>query len=662
MFVPSQRRAAVILSLALTLLLTGLLPLRSPTLFSVLSSGGPSTARAADAGAEEPDSGSGPQDKGPLARAKSLIDSREEDEAIELLTNYIATTSHPQSLAHAYLLMAAALSDKKEYAEAIEYLERLLSEFPGSELGVRARLLLGAVRAQAGDQDAALSSLSEARTLAADSDQKREALKLTGEVYANKKDFLHAIKAWLEELTLSPEEQRSELRTRIHSLVQDKMDKKALLQVRDAYPTAFPGDVALIRLIEFHTNRGEEHLAERNLRLFLERFPAHEYAQSASEQLHAFKAKVKASQYVIAALLPTSGRMSAFGTESLNGIRLALEKGKETLGLTSVGLMVKDSHAADKAALRAELSELVAEYRPLAVIGPMFSRELQAVAGIAEATEIPFITPSAPVTDVRRLGTYLFSTALTSSQQVRRLADYAMGRLGHRRFCVLYPDNAYGQELTRLFVQEVRQRGGEMIAVESYAESETDFGQQIKRLKTEDLKHHGTATTTPTSKGGTRITYTPGFDAVFLPSSYAQAALIAPQLLFYDVKVLLLGSNAWHSPDLLRMGERWMEGSVFADGLLPDSQDPVVRDFVERYRRRFQTNPSLFSAQAYDATRLVLEAIRKGANSGRGVRDQFLKLQDLPSLGGPASFGPGGTLDRRVFLIQVKHGKFVALE
>jgi hypothetical protein len=61
-------------------------------------------------------------------------------------------------------------------------------------------------------------------------------------------------------------------------------------------------------------------------------------------------------------------------------------------------------------------------------------------------------------------------------------------------------------------------------------------------------------------------------------------------------------------------------------------------------------------------TRAVLEAIKKGATTGKAVREHLLKQQDIPALGGPASFGPGGTLERRVFLIQVKHGKFVQVE
>jgi hypothetical protein len=42
---------------------------------------------------------------------------------------------------------------------------------------------------------------------------------------------------------------------------------------------------------------------------------------------------------------------------------------------------------------------------------------------------------------------------------------------------------------------------------------------------------------------------------------------------------------------------------------------------------------------------------------------EFLTTQrDLPTLAGPAAFGADGTLQRQLFLLQVKHGKFVQLD
>ena len=597
-----------------------------------------------------------------LEQARRFIATDQIDAATGVLKPFIASASGADGLDEAYLLLGTALIKKQQYAEASTYLDRLLSEFPNSDLGDRARLLLGTAQAESGNLDRALPILAEAQSLSHSLDIKLAALKLKGEIYSRKKDFPRAIQAWREEITLAPEEQQTAIRQQIRTLVMEKMDKAALVRLHEASPTVFPGDLALVRLIALYTAAGEDHLTERAIRQFLQHFPNHEYAEAAKDQLRSIKGKLKASKFVIAAVLPLSGgRLGTFGVEALNGIRLALERGKETLNLPSIGLLIKDSEAG-KTPLKDDLADLIAEYRPMAAIGPLLTRDLQAVAGLATQSEIPFITPSATLADVHRLGSYIFSTALTAPPQARRLAEYATKQAGYRRFCILHPETAYGQEFARLFSQEVRQRGGEIIAIESYTDGETDFGEPIKRLKAADLRKYGKSTNVHTSKGATRTLYTPGFDAIFLPGHSGQVSLIAAQLVFYDVKVAFLGSNAWNSPDLLRLAGRSLEGAVFTDGFSPDSPNSQVREFVDLYRGRHQSDPSLFSAQAYDATRLVLEAIKKGATSGKAVRDILAKTQELPTLTGPASFGSQGTLDRRVVLIQVKQGKFTLLE
>jgi ABC-type branched-subunit amino acid transport system substrate-binding protein len=105
-----------------------------------------------------------------------------------------------------------------------------------------------------------------------------------------------------------------------------------------------------------------------------------------------------------------------------------------------------------------------------------------------------------------------------------------------------------------------------------------------------------------------------------------------------------------------------LEGSVFVDGFFADSQDPSVREFVDRYRKRYQSTPTLFAAQAYEAARAVLDAIKQGAATGRAVREHLSKHKDLPTLMGPGGFASNGVLERRLVVVQIKHGKLSQLE
>ena len=600
-----------------------------------------------------------------LKQAKRLIDAGQAEEAITTLRRFLATSPKPELLDDTYLLLGAALHNTKQYGDALKYLRQLQIEFPDSEVTDRGKLMQARVHAAMGNLDLALPILTGLRNLSKDDGTKREALQLSGDFYAQKKDATRAIQAWLDEVALGTEDQAEDVRTRIRELASETSDKKALEQIRGTFPRSFPGDLASLRLIEIYVGRGEEHQAIRQIQQFLVNFPTHSQAAKTSELLATLQAKLKSNQFFIAAVLPLSGKLAPFASEVLSGIQLAVEANRDRAGSASVGLIVKDFES-DYASFLDDFSELLNTDRPLAVIGPLLSKNLPVMAELAERAQIPLITPSATLPNVRRLGNYVFSTALTYSLQAKRIAAYAIKEQGFRRFCILHPDTTYGRELARLFAQEVRQHEGEVIAIESYKEGEADVSAQLKRMKAEDLKRYGlsvpvdeTKLTGKLTKLDKKIFYTPGFDAIFIPGRAADAGLITAQLNFHDMKVPFLGANGWNSPDFARTDDSSIDGAVFVDGFFVDSPTPTVQDFVDRYKKRFQTNPALFAMQGYDAAKLVLDAVRKGASSGEAVHDQLLTQPDLSSLAGPAAFGPDGTLNRPLFLMQIKRGRFL---
>jgi ABC-type branched-subunit amino acid transport system substrate-binding protein/predicted negative regulator of RcsB-dependent stress response len=599
-----------------------------------------------------------------LSQAKRLIDADQPEEAITILRRFLATSPKPDLLDDTYLLLGAALYSAKQYADALKYLLQLQIEFPNSEVTDRGKLMQARTHAAMGNLDLALPILTGLRNLSKDDGTKREALHLSGDLYAQKKDAPHAIQAWLDEMALGTEDQAEDVQTRVRELVSETSDRKALEQIRSTFPRSFPGDLASLRLIDLYVGRREEHQAIRQIQQFLVSFPLHPQAAKTSELLATLQAKLKSNQFFIAAVLPLSGKLAPFANETLNGIQLAVEANRDRAGGASVGLIVKDFES-DHASFLDDFSGLLSNDRPLAVIGPLLSKHLPVMAELAGRAHIPLITPAATLPDVRRLGNYVFSTALTYQLQAKRIAAYAIKDQGFRRFCILHPDTTYGRELARLFAQEVRQHEGEVIAIESYKEGEADVSAQLKRMKAEDLKRYGlsvpvdqTKLTGKATKLDKKILYTPGFDAIFIPGRAADAGLITAQLNFHDMKVPFLGTNGWNSPDFARTADSSIDGAVFVDGFFVDSPNPAVQDFVERYKKRFETSPTLFAVQGYDAAKLVMDAVRRGASSGELVHDQLLTQQDLSSLAGPAAFGPDGTFNRPLFLMQIKRGRF----
>jgi ABC-type branched-subunit amino acid transport system substrate-binding protein/predicted negative regulator of RcsB-dependent stress response len=603
-----------------------------------------------------------------LNQAKRLIDAGQAEEAITILRRFLSTDPKPDLLDDTYLLLGAALYRAQQYGEGLKYLQQLQTEFPSSEVADRGKLMLARTHAAMGNPDLALPILTGLRAMSQDDVTKREAVHLSGELYFQKKEPARAIAAWLDEIALSSGDQAEEIRANITTLINESFDKKMLERIKEAYPKSFPGDLAALRLVDLYMGRGEDHQASRQIQQFLAHFPSHAQSGRLSEMLDMLHTKLKSSQYLIAAMLPLSGKLSSFANDVLSGVQLAVESAADRTGGSSIGLLVKDAEAS-QASFLDDFSSLLANDHPVAVIGPLLSKNLPVMAELAERSHTPLLTPTAMLPNVRRLGSYTFSTALTYQSQARKIAGYATGDLGFRRFCILHPDTAYGREMARLFANEAKQRDGEIIAIESYKEGDSDVGAQLKRMKAEDLKKYGLAVPVDPTKIGGKLTkldkkvlYTPGFDAVFIPGRAADVGLIAAQLNFHDMKVPFLGSNGWNAPDFARTADQSMDGAVFVDGFFADSPNPNVQDFVERYKKRFQNPPTLFAMQGYDAAKFVIEAIKKGATSGEAIRDYLTSQQDLPALAGPASFAQDGTLNRPLFLIQVKRGRFTQLD
>ncbi len=596
----------------------------------------------------------------PLEQAKDILNAGNAAKAIEILEELIDSLPPPAILQEAYLIHATALQHEQQIPEALSVLQQLLEEFPFSPVTNPARILLAKLSIESKDYTQALSQLYLALDYATDQDSRRNVLQLIRQAELENDNPLGAVKAGLNEMMLGDPQQRLELEQLTQSLILQRLDETALGELVEDYSTRYPGDIATIRLIELHTARGDEVLAERDIRGFLKRFPTHPYAQTAMALLQSFINKIKVHPHILGVALPFSGPMKPYGTDLLNGIRLAITIAKEQWGLSSVGLVVKDTSLLTSP-LKVEMQQLLDEFQPRAVIGPLLSREIRNIGGLPDDYATPFITPSSTLLNVRQYGSYWFNTAMTSSVQAKRLVEYAMLKLDLHRFGIIHPKTAYGRELAEMFGKEVVHSGGEVIAIEEYAEEQTDIAEQLRHMKLMDLEQYGLEEPEETRTGEERIVYTPGFDAVFLPGQPVHLAIIAAQLAFFDMNVPILGGNSWHNPEIFRWAKQDLNGSIFVDGFFLNSPDPSVQMFIQRYRSAYHKEPSLFAVQAFDAATVALEAIRKGAQSGQDVWDQLVRRSDLPALSGFASFSSAGILNRRLYLLEVNNLAFTQL-
>jgi len=600
-----------------------------------------------------------PAQKALFDSGKSLLEAGKHQEAADVFQQLIETFPRSPLIPQAYLLLGQAFSSMQKWEEANRSFRRLLDEFPTSDFHPEALVGLATGLLKTGQWDAAVPLLRQANAEATSPQLKLGILRRLEETYLMKPDYPQAIDAALDARAfVSPEEARA-IEDRVRVLLYSKVGEADLRRVAERFPQAFPGDLAMLRLLELYAAAGEDHKVTQTGREFFKRFPKHEQSGAVTGFLMAQRKKLKSNELLLGALLPLSGPLSPYGNQVLNGIKFALEQSSEFAPHPTIGLVTKDSES-DQKQLVMELDDLLEDYRPVAVIGPLLTRSLKIIAPAADSRNVVFFTPAATYLEVQRLGRSLFSAAVNHRDLVRDVAEQAIVTLGWKRLCILAPLDSYGSEMAQVFTEEVRRLGAELIATDTYDAKDSDFGPSIKRIMAADLKKYGKLQ--PIMKKGKPVKdYLPGFDAIFIPGDVDKVALLAGQLHFYGMPAPILGTNALDSPELIRIGGRAVEGTLFADSFFVDSQNPVMRNFVDRYRARFHETPTAFAAQAYEATRLILDAILKGATTGKTIRESLGRLKNAPGLAGPLSMNPGGYLERRYILIQVKGGRLVAM-
>ena len=429
----------------------------------------------------------------------------------------------------------------------------------------------------------------------------------------------------------------------IRLIVKTKLEEAGLQAVVKQYAPRFPTDLALLRLATLYDAQGDYERTGEVLRRFMADFPNHPDTADARTRANAVQDKIKVLRHRIGVVLPLRGAMAPFGQAVLDGIRLAIGQYNEAHPKSVIGWGVRDVDEAET-----PFSTWLTTYRPMALVGPLLSRDVNRIVPLISKTDLLLITPGATASEVVGLGTSVVRNAFSTRAQCRAIAGRAAGEMRLKRFAVLYPAHRSGPDWMKCFSEEVARQGGQVVVAESYPPGATDFATPIGRIAEKGLR---------TAEDGLAI------DAIFLPADAAEAGLIVPQLAFHGiVGVALLGINSWNDPEFLKRAGRHAEEALFADGFFLESKQPSVRAFVAAYQKRFGRPPDLLAAQGYDATWWILKAIASGADTPKKVALAVTAMKRYEGASGDVSEIQNGEAIKRPFFIQVKKGRFVQVE
>jgi len=336
-----------------------------------------------------------------------------------------------------------------------------------------------------------------------------------------------------------------------------------------------------------------------------------------------------------------TGGTAGYGLSSMNGFRMAAEEinSRGGVGGRQVELLVEDTRS-DALETARVVRRLVGERNVHALLGEVVSSRSLVAAPIAQAAGVAMLTPSSTNPEVTEHGEYVFRSCYTDPFQANALARFAADGLRARRAALLIDrSQAYSVELADLFREAFARRGGQVVSEQPYSEGEEDFTQQLMQA--------GSASP----------------DVIFVPGYYREAGMIARRAKELGIDAPLVGGDGWDSPGLYHIGGEYLRGSFFSNHFSVDDRDPAVQTFVEDYIGLYGYPPDAFAATAYDATRILLHAVRDaGSLDRRRIRDALASTAGFKGVTGTITLGPDRNAIKPIVIIRIETGGLYAVQ
>lgn len=327
--------------------------------------------------------------------------------------------------------------------------------------------------------------------------------------------------------------------------------------------------------------------------------------------------------------LELTGDIPSIGQSAKNAAELFFTQLNTSGGLQladgplQVELVIKDN-AANTSQAASAAQHLILRDNVIAVIGPNSGNCADAASGIAETLKCVMISPWSPnmaTTMDSVSGTpkrYVFRAGATDELQGGAMAKFAIEKLGARRAAIMEGSSPGSAAQAAAFKEAFTTNGGTIIAQGIFEAKYADFARQIAPI----------AAASP--------------EVVFLAIPCDDALPILRAAKNAGMHAKFLGTEAWNSPLVTRLGELEIDGLYFCKNFDHRADASAVRKFVDDYTAKFHQPPDDVAALTYDACALVAGALQaSGQHTREALREALARTKGFEGVTGTFDYEPG---------------------
>lgn len=284
-----------------------------------------------------------------------------------------------------------------------------------------------------------------------------------------------------------------------------------------------------------------------------------------------------------------TSNVALLGQEGVAGAKIAEKYFNDKGGVngTPIKLVFQDT-GGDEAGAINSFQTLINQNKVVGIVGPTLSQQAFSANPIAERARVPVVGASNTAKGIPQIGDYVARVSAPVSIVAPNSVEAALkANPNIKRVAVFYAQNdAFNKSETEIFQQTVKDRGLELVTVQKFQTTDTDF--QTQATNAINLKP----------------------DLVIISGLSADGGNLVRQLRELGYKGSIIGGNGLNTSSVLSVCKALCDGVLIAQAYSPDHPGEINAAFRTAYTNQHKKAPPQFSAQAFAAVQVYVEALK----------------------------------------------------
>lgn len=344
----------------------------------------------------------------------------------------------------------------------------------------------------------------------------------------------------------------------------------------------------------------------------------------------------------LGAFAPESGPDASAGIDIINAVKLAVANANKAGGVLGSQLQVDAQDSPCNPQVAAQAAQKLVSDNVAAVVGPYCTGDALPASAIYHRAGIAMVTPASTNPKITEQGfNDIFRTCGRDDQQGTFVANVMVNKLHAHRIALIHDNTAYAKGLATYTQQALAQpqyksKGVKVVLFDAITSGSRDFSSILTRLRT--LKP----------------------DATYFTGYYADGGLLLKQFEQLGVSGQFMAGDSNNDPTFIKLAGSYASKALISTLPIPQLI-PGAAAFVKQFTATYHVAPGPYSGYAYDATNVIIRAMKTAKSSSPAAIVQALaKTTDYPGITGSITFTKLGDRAKvQYIMLTVRNGKFV---